>query len=138
MKKDDKQIDVEHGRITIGDMVIFPGFTFEDFKKTKFYSGETPEEEIIISEDKLIDGRKYVFSIVFRNEYIYYLCLVNTDYEFSQKDNPKRKHIHDKILAEYGIYGDKKRFYWGGIKSDYDSRDNVSGIYFFFDSKALF
>ena len=55
------------------------------------------------------------------------VSLVCCDKEFSEKDEYKRKKLHDDILRELGI-NQKKEYTWGEISSDYDVRSNVSSI----------
>ena len=76
---------------------------------------------------KKIDNRKYIVSLFFRNGKIYMVSLICCDKEFSEKDEDKRKILHDDILNELGI-DHQMEYSWGKISSDYDARSNVSSI----------
>ena len=45
------------------------------------------------------------------------------DKEYSERDESKRKALHDNILRELGII-ECRKFDWGAISSDYDARSN--------------
>ena len=55
------------------------------------------------------------------------VSLICCDKEFSEKDEDKRKILHDDILNELGI-DHQMEYSWGKISSDYDARSNVSSI----------
>lgn len=121
-------IDIDNGFLTISDeLTIFPGFSFEQFKHTRFYKNQDGVRIIDLDEKQIIDNRKYIVSLFFRNGKIYMVSLICCDKEFSQKDAVKRKNIHDDILNELGI-NQNKEYTWGKISSDYDARGNVSSI----------
>lgn len=56
-----------------------------------------------LDEQQIIDNRKYIVSLFFRNGKIYMVSLICCDKEFSEKDEYKRKILHDDILNELGI-----------------------------------
>lgn len=121
-------LDISKGFLTISDeLTIFPGFSFEQFKHTKFYKNQDGVRIIYLDEQQIIDNRKYIVSLFFRNGKIYMVSLICCDKEFSEKDATKRKKFHDDILNELGI-NQKKEYTWGKISSDYDARSNVSSI----------
>lgn len=121
-------IDIDNGFLTISDeLTIFPGFSFEQFKHTRFYKNQDGVRIIDLDEKQIIDNRKYIVSLFFRNGKIYMVSLICCDKEFSQKDAVKRKKFHDDILNELGI-NQNKEYTWGKISSDYDARGNVSSI----------
>ncbi|MDE7435703.1 MAG: hypothetical protein K2N01_07800 [Lachnospiraceae bacterium] len=120
--------DIYNGFLTISDeLTIFPGFSFEQFKHTRFYKNQDEVRIIYLDEQQIIDNRKYIVSLFFKNEKIYMVSLICCDKEFSEKDAVKRKELHDDILKELGI-NQKKEYSWGKISSDYDARSNVSSI----------
>lgn len=55
------------------------------------------------------------------------LSLICCDEEYSEKDESKRKDLHDVILKELGVH-ENSNFEWGEIKSIYDARSNISSI----------
>lgn len=121
-------LDTNNGFLTISDeLTIFPGFSFEQFKHTRFYKNQDGVRIIYLDEKYIIDNRKYIISLFFRNGKIYMVSLICCDKEFSEKDVVKRKKMHDDILNELGI-NQNKEYTWGKISSDYDARSNVSSI----------
>ena len=48
------------------------------------------------------------------------------DKEFNMEEEEKRKEYHDEILKTWGIT--QSVFQWGYIKSEYDSKSNISSI----------
>lgn len=120
--------DIRDGFISISDeLVIYPGFSFEQFKHTKFYKDQDGIRIIYLDEQQIINGRKYIVSLFFRSEKIYMVSLICCDKEFSENDEAKRKLLHDDILNELGIKP-QERYSWGSISSDYDARSNTSSI----------
>lgn len=120
--------DINNGFITISDeLTIFPNFSFEQFKCTKFYKNQDGVRIIYLDEQQIIEHKKYIVSLFFRNSKIYMVSLICCDKKFSEKDEDKRKILHDNILNELGIKG-QKEYSWGKISSDYDARSNVSSI----------
>lgn len=121
-------LDISNGFFTISEeLTIFPGFSFEQFKHTRFYENQDEVKIIYLEEQQIIDNRRYIVSLFFRNGKIYMVSLICCDKEFSEKDEDKRKKLHDDILNELGI-NQKKEYTWGKIASDYDARSNVSSI----------
>ena len=55
------------------------------------------------------------------------VSLICCDEEFSEKDEYKRKVLHDDVLNELGIV-QKMEYSWGTVSSDYDPRSNLSSI----------
>lgn len=121
-------LDISNGFFEISDeLTIFPGFSFEQFKNTRFYKNQDGLRIIYLDEQQIIDNRKYIVSLFFRNGKIYMVSLICCDKEFSEKDEDKRKLLHDDILNELGI-NQQMEYSWGNISSDYDARSNVSSI----------
>lgn len=61
-------LDISKGFLTISDeLTIFPGFSFEQFKHTKFYKNQDGVRIIYLDEQQIIDNRKYIVSLFFRN-----------------------------------------------------------------------
>lgn len=121
-------LDINNGFLKLSDeLTIFPGFLFEQFKKTRFYRNQDGVRVFYLDDPQIIDNRKYIVSLFFRNGKIYMVSLICCDKEFSEKDEVKRKILHDGILNELGI-NHQKKYSWGKISSDYDARSNVSSI----------
>ena len=121
-------LDINNGFLKLSDeLTIFPGFLFEQFKKTRFYKNQDGVRVFYLDDPQIIDNRKYIVSLFFRNGKIYMVSLICCDKEFSEKDEAKRKILHDDILNELGI-NHQKKYSWGKISSDYDARSNVSSI----------
>ncbi len=120
--------DINNGFVTISDeLTISPNFSLEQFKCTKFYKNQDGARIIYLDEQQIIDNRKYIVSLFFRNNKIYMISLICCDKKFSEKDEDKRKILHDDILNELGIK-EQKEYSWGKVSSDYDARGNVSSI----------
>ncbi len=120
--------DIRDGLISISDqLTIYPGFSFEQFKHTTFYKGQDGIRMIDLDGQQTIDDRKYMVSLFFRDGKIYMASFVCCDEEFSEKDEKKRKRLHDDILNEFGLRP-QERYDWGKISSDYDDRSNLSSI----------
>ena len=120
--------NINDGFVTISDeLTISPGFSFKQFKHTKFYNKQDGVKIIYLNEQQTIDNRKYIVSLFFREGKIYILSLICCDKEFSEEDENKRKTLHDDILNELGIK-EQMEYSWGKISSDYDARSNLSSI----------
>lgn len=121
-------LDICNGFLKISDeLTIFPGFSFGQFKHTRFYKNQDGVKIIYLDEQQIIDNKKYIVSLFFRNGKIYMVSLICCDKEFSEKDEDKRKILQDDILNELGI-NQQMEYSWGKISSDYDARSNVSSI----------
>ncbi len=120
--------DIRNGFISISDqLTIYPDFSFEQFKHTKFYKNQDGIKIIYLDGQQIIDDRKYIVSLFFRNGKIYMVSLICCDKEFSENDEKKRKILHDDILNKLGIRP-QERYSWGKISSDYDAKSNLSSI----------
>lgn len=125
-------IDLSNGTVKIAEgLSVYPNYLFEEFKKTSFYKKQDGIRIIYLDGQQIIDGKNYIVSMFFRNEKIYILSLICCDAEYSEKDEKKRKELHDKILKQYGVVGEKE-FTWGRVTSDYDARSNCSSINFLY------
>lgn len=121
-------MDIINGIINIdNELVVKPNFTFEQFKKTRFYNNQDGIRIIYLDGPQIIESRGYIVSLFFRNDKIYMVSLICCDQEYAETDECKRKDFHDKILHEFGLLENSK-FEWGEIESVYDARSNVSSI----------
>lgn len=119
---------IEKGHIFLAsDLVIFPGFTFKQFKETRYYKNQDGVRIIYLEDKQIIDNRNYIVSLFFRKDKIYMVSLICCDIEYSEQEEKKRKRLHDSILSEMGIYG-QQLYSWGKVSSDYDERSNISSI----------
>lgn len=119
---------IRDGVIKISDgLTIYPGFSFEQFKRTKFYRGQDGIKMIALDERQMIDNRTYTVCLFFKNGKIYMVSLICCDEEFSENDEKRRKILHNDILSGLGIRP-QENYSWGSISSDYDGRSNLSSI----------
>jgi len=120
--------DIRDGFISIsGKLTIYPGFSFEQFKHTEFYKDQDGIKIIYLDGRQIIDHRKYIVSLFFRNGKIYIVSLICCDIAFSENNEKERKVLHDDILNKLGI-SPQERYSWGKISSDYDAKSNLSSI----------
>ena len=115
------------GKITIGGVEFYPGFTFEDFKKTPFYTNQDGIRIIRLNDAMKIDSHKYIVNLFFRDYKLYMISLVSIDIDIPFEEEEKRAELHRQILEEYGL-SDVNAFSWGTLKVIYDPRSNSSKI----------
>lgn len=121
-------MDINNGIFKItNDLVVSSNYTFEDFKKTKYYNAQDGIRVIYLTEKQVIDNKNFLVSLFFRNDKIYMLSLICCDAEYTEEDEYKRKLLHDMILKKWGVIG-KGKYKWGTIGSVYDARSNISSI----------
>lgn len=121
----------ETGKIMIDGVEFYPGYTFEDFKKTPFYMNQGGIRSIPLNDAKEIDDHKYIVNLFFRDGKLYMISLACVDMDVPFEEEEKRALLHRQILAEYGL-SDVNSFSWGTIKAIYDSRSNSSNIAFLY------
>lgn len=115
------------GVISLSDeLVIASGYTFEQFRNTRYFKGQDPKRVFWLDEKLLFQGYSFMVSLFFRNGVIYMLSLLCCDKEFGMREEKKRKELHDGILQSWGIVQPEHE--WGYIKSVYDPRSNISSI----------
>ncbi len=125
------------GVISISDqLTIGPGFSFEQFQRTKFYKKQDGIKMIDLDGPQRIDGRNYLVSLFFRSGIIYLVSLVCCDETFSANEEKQRKRFHDHILNQLGLRP-QERYSWGTISSEYDARSNLSSINMVYVPKSL-
>lgn len=117
----------ETGRITIDGVEFYPGYTFEDFKKTKFYSNQDGIRIIRLNGVIKIDNHQYLVNLFFREYTLYMISLVCVDIDIPFEEEEKRAVLHRQIMAEYGL-SDVNVFSWGILKVSFDPRSNSSKI----------
>ncbi len=120
--------NINSGLIRISeDLMISPGYSFEEFKGTRFYKNQDGIKIIYLDEQQMIEKHPYIVSLFFKTGKIYMVSLICCYKKYSESDEFKRKALHDSILKELGII-EKQKFDWGMISSDYDARSNISSI----------
>ena len=120
-------MNLKKGVIKVADgLYIHPRYSFEDFKKTGYYTGQDGIRVIPLGK-QYIDGRNFMVTLFFRDGEIYLVSLVCIDCIYSEENEMNRKALHDSILRTYGIEEEKK-FPWGKVSSSYDDRGNCSSI----------
>ena len=108
------------------DLVITSGYTFEQFRNTRYYKGQNPERVFWLDEKFTFQGHSFMVGLFFRSGVIYMLSLLCCDLEFGMEEEKKRKELHDEILQSWGIVQPEHE--WGYTKSVYDARSNISSI----------
>ena len=96
------KIDLKTGIIEINGEIIMPGYTFEDFRNTKFYKGQDGIRIIRINDTVQIGKNKFIASFFFRNKVLYMISIICVDVEIPFSEEIKRKNIHDNILKNNG------------------------------------
>ena len=117
----------ETGRITIDGVEFYPGYTFEDFKKTKFYSNQDGIRIIRLNGAVKVDEHQYLVNLFFREYTLYMISMVCVDIDIPFEEEEKRAVLHRQIMAEYGL-SDVNVFSWGILKVSFDTRSNSSKI----------
>ena len=117
----------ETGRITIDGVEFYPGYTFEDFKKTKFYSNQDGIRIIRLNGAVKVDEHQYLVNLFFREYTLYMISMVCVDIDIPFEEEEKRAVLHRQIMAEYGL-SDVNFFSWGILKVSFDPRSNSSKI----------
>ena len=113
------------GKFIIDGEEFYPGYTFEDFKKTHFYNNQDGIRIIKLENMVYIEEHKYIVTIMFWNYNLHMIELHCAD--DSTLTSEEMIKVHNKILKEYGL-SKENQFEWGNIKSSYDPRSDVSSI----------
>ena len=118
---------IDKGVISLSDdLVITSGYTFDQFRATRYYKGQKPERVFWLDEKFMFQGHSFMVSLFFRSGVIYMLSLLCCDLEFGMEEEKKRKELHDEILQSWGIGRSDQE--WGYVESVYDARSNISSI----------
>ena len=118
---------IDKGVISLSDdLVITSGYTFDQFRATRYYKGQKPERVFWLDEKFMFQGHSFMVSLFFRSGVIYMLSLLCCDLEFGMEEEKKRKELHDEILQSGGIGRSDQE--WGYVESVYDARSNISSI----------
>jgi len=118
---------INKGVISLSDdLVITCGYTFDQFRSTRYYKGQNPERVFWLDEKFMLQGHSFMVGLFFRNGVIYILSLLCCDLEFGMEEEEKRKELHDEILRSWEIARSDQE--WGYVESVYDARSNISSI----------
>ena len=118
-------IDFEKGIITIDNVSFFNGFTFEDFKKTKFFDNQDGFHFINLKKDRIDEYDVYT-SLFWCNEKLSGISLVLGKDNFTESDTKK---AHDSFLEKHGI-NKEKVYEWGKVESVLDVKSGFPFIGF--------
>ena len=119
--------DISKGVVSLSDdLAIASGYTFDQFRATRYYKGQNQERVFWLEEEFMLQGHTFMAGLFFRNGVIYMLSLLCCDMEFDMEEEEKRKELHDEILKSAGIA--QRDHEWGHIQSVYDGRSNISSI----------
>ncbi len=125
-------MDYRTGELTLHNEIFHKDYTFKQFKKSALYSGQNAERVFTLEGKYKIDNWEFYVSLFFRQGILNMISLCCNTHEISFDDEPKRKELHDSILAEYGL-SDDEEFVWGSVRSVYDRKSNVSSINIIYD-----
>ena len=113
------------GKFIIDGEKFYPGYTFEDFKKTHFYNNQDGIRIIKLENMVYIEEHQYIVNLMFENFNLYMIQLYCVD--DITLTSEERIEVNNKILEGYGL-SEENQFEWGNIKSSYDPRSDVSSI----------
>ena len=122
-------IDFENGIITIDEVMLGPGYSFNDFMFTRLFDHQNENRFFWLEEKKTIGDNTFAVGLAFQNRILLLAELMCVDEEFTWETEEKRKELHDRILRKYGI-NEKKEFRWGRVRSDFDRKSCISSIVF--------
>ena len=122
--------DISKGNIYIGNELFYPGYTFEQFKKSCFYTNQDGVREIKLSNIQKIWNHYFIVNFIFIKGKLYSISLYCVDKD-SFTDEHIKKNIHDGILKELGLH-EYTEFTWGHIESFFEARSGSSiiGVYY--------
>ena len=122
-------IDFENGIITIDEVKLGPGYSFNDFMFTRLFDRQSENRAFSLKGVKKIGDNDFCVGLAFRDRTLFFAELVCVDEEFTWETEEKRKELHDRILRKYGI-AEEKEFRWGSVRSVFDQKSCVSSIVF--------
>ena len=120
-------IDFENGVITIDEVMLGPGYSFNDFMFTRLFNHQNENRFFWFEEHKTIGDNTFAVGLAFQDRMLILAELMCVDEEFSWETEEKRKELHDRILRKYGI-DEEKQFWWGTVCSDFDHKSGISSI----------
>ena len=120
-------MDLARGIIEIEGERFYPGYTFEEFKRSHFYTDQDGILFIKLDHPIQIKNHTYLISICFMDYELDLLSLCCIDKEIPFEREIERKSLHDQILAEQG-FSPVNNYPWGSVTSSYDPRGNCCDI----------
>ena len=84
------------------DLVITSGYTFEQFRNTRYYKGQNPERVFWLDEKFMFQGHSFMVGLFFRSGVIYMLSLLCCDLEWRKKR--RGKNFMTKSCSRGGLY----------------------------------
>ena len=116
-------MDLARGIIEIEGERFYPGYTFEDFKRSHFYTDQDGILSIDLDHPVQIMNHTYLISICFMDYELDRLFLYCIDKEIPDDREIERKKLHEQILADQGL-APVNNYPWGSVDSCYDNRIN--------------
>ena len=95
-------MDPETGKIIIDGVEFRPGYTFEDFKKTPFYTNQDGIRIIPLKGGKEIDAHKFIASLFFRDGKLYMISLACVDMDIPFEEEEKRALLGAVPRTDFG------------------------------------
>lgn len=126
-------IELETGNIIIDGISFYKGYSFTEFKKTKFFKEQDGIRFIDLPKTK-ISNINFFVRLFWEKEILSVIDLSVEDKSIKCiEDEIKRKVIHDRILKNYGIK-DGERYKWGTVESYFDPIGCISSILIKYDN----
>ena len=103
-------IDLKTGEIIVNsELILSPKLSLEEFKKTRYYTGQDEKMYMSIGGPHKIDGRDFYISLYFKDSFLKEVSLMIYSPLIKEWDEePKRKEIHDEYLRSKGIKLERK------------------------------
>lgn len=114
------------------DLVFYPGYSFDTFKNSKYYSGQGEIEEIYLDDIFIIENRQFKVQLCFYDRKICDFSLVCIDEEYTWETEHLRMYLHNRVLIEWGL-SQYNEFDWGKVYSDFDEKGCSSSILFLYN-----
>ena len=74
--------DISKGVVSLSDdLAIASGYTFDQFRATRYYKGQNPERAFWLEKKFMLQGHTFMAGLFFRNGVIYMLSLLCCDLE---------------------------------------------------------
>ena len=128
-----KCVDIRKGVIKLSDdLVFYPGYSFDTFKNSKYYSGQGEIEEIYLDDIFIIENRQFKVQLCFYDRKICDFSLVCIDEEYTWETEHLRMYLHNRVLTEWGL-SQYNEFDWGKVYSDFDEKGCTSSILFIYN-----
>ncbi len=120
-------MDLTRGVIEFEGERFYPGYTFDDFKRSRFYTDQDGILYIQLDHPIHILNHTFIITICFMDYELDLLLLCCIDKEIPFDREIERKKLHEQILAEQGL-APVNNYPWGSVDSIYDPRSNCCDI----------